>query len=187
VSNSDETLALRGWVPATSGTLSLRRGTGAFMSPSGISKGSLRPEGLVLVDELGRAAAGTPSAETLLHVLIYRRFPEAQVVQHAHSTNAAVLSRRVEATITLEGYELCKALDGITDHQTIVRIPVIANDQDMARLAPVVDAALTRTESRWAFVLKGHGVYAWGQSVAQALRHLKALEVLFGYQLQETR
>ncbi len=177
----------RGWVPATSGNLSVRHGLGALMSPSGISKGELSPSGLVSVDEHGHAASGTPSAETLLHLAIYRRFPEAQAVLHAHSTNAVVLSRKVEATIELVDYELSKALSGISDHQTVVRIPVIANDQDMRRLAPVVDAALTRTESRWAFVLKGHGVYAWGNTVAQALRHLEALDVLFGYQLLEAR
>jgi methylthioribulose-1-phosphate dehydratase len=177
----------RGWVPATSGNLSLRFGSGALLSPSGVSKGALRAEALVPVDAQGRSTTGTPSAETALHLLIYRRFPEAAAVLHAHSTNAVVLSRLVEGDLELQGYELAKALRGVTDHLTAVRVPVIANEQDMALLAPRVEAAIDRSGTRWAFVLKGHGVYAWGNSVEEALRHLEALDALFGCQLLELR
>jgi methylthioribulose-1-phosphate dehydratase len=180
-------LDAKGWVPATSGNLSVRAEAGAWISPSGVDKGELTAQAMVRVDAAGRSTQGTPSAETLLHLLIYRRFPDALAVLHAHGPNGVVLSRLVPGDFELHGYELAKVLRGVPDHLTGVRIPVIDNDQDMPRLVPVVEAAIARCESRWAFMLRGHGLYVWGRSVAEARRHFEALEVLFGYQLMELR
>jgi methylthioribulose-1-phosphate dehydratase len=138
------------------------------------------------VGDDGVAHGGAPSAELGLHQLVYARDPEAQVVLHAHSTNAVLLSRRVGTEVTLHGFELQKALRGVVTHDAVVRIPVLDNDQDMVALAPRVAAALDHTGSRWAFVLRGHGVYAWGRTVPEALRHLEALDVLFACALAES-
>jgi len=97
-----------------------------------------------------------------------------------------LLSRRVRDEVVLQGFELQKALRGVVTHEGVVRIPVLDNDQDMVALAPRVAAALDHTGSRWAFVLRGHGVYAWGRTVPEALRHLEALDVLFACALAES-
>lgn len=180
-------LEAKGWVPATTGNLSIRAEQGAWISPSGVDKGQLTAQAMVRVDAAGRSEQGTPSAETLLHLMIYRRFPDAAAVLHAHGPNGVVLSRLVAGDFELHGYELAKVLRGVPDHLTHVRIPVIENDQDMPRLVPIVEAAIARAESRWAFMLRGHGLYAWGRTVAEARRHFEALEVLFGYRLMELR
>jgi len=176
----------RGWVPATSGNLSVRHPDGGlYISPSGVDKGALVASAFVHVDADGAAHGGAPSAELGLHQLVYAREPEAQIVLHAHSTNAVLLSRRVGAEVALHGFELQKALRGVVTHDIVVRIPVLDNDQDMTALAPRVSAALDHTGSRWAFVLRGHGIYAWGRTVSEAMRHLEALDVLFACALAE--
>src|SRR3546814_5853813 len=57
----------------------------------------------------------SPSAETLLHVLIYRLFRRVNVVLHSHSVPAVVLTRLLgdEPLLRLQGYELLKAFRGI--------------------------------------------------------------------------
>ena len=62
---------------------------------SGRDKGRLGGEDVMVVDIDGRAVAtdARPSAETLLHTQIYRRFPDANAVLHTHSRTQTVASR----------------------------------------------------------------------------------------------
>ena len=36
----------------------------------------------------------------------------------------------------------------------------------------------------WGFLLQGHGLYAWGRSTPEALRHLDAFDYLFALSLK---
>ena len=67
----------RGWVPATSGNFSVRASGRVLVTASGLDKGTLTPSGLIQVDLDGRVLAGTgkPSAETELHLVLYRYRP----------------------------------------------------------------------------------------------------------------
>lgn len=172
----------RGWVPATSGNLSVRLDDGRIaITRSGFHKGSLTPETLMLVDAQGMALASNhrPSAETGLHCGVYRRFPEAGAVLHGHSVPATVLSRRAGPGITLAGYELLKAFPGLSTHEAAIQLPVLDNDQDIARLQGGVEAV-------WAsirhpvpgYLIRGHGVYTWGRDMPEALLRLEALEFM---------
>src|SRR3546814_19221365 len=68
----------------------------------------------------------SPSAETLLHVLIYRLFRRVNVVLHSHSVPAVVLTRLLgdEPLLRLQGYELLKAFRGIKTHDSALEVPV---------------------------------------------------------------
>ncbi|AAU92900.1 conserved hypothetical protein [Methylococcus capsulatus str. Bath] len=171
----------RGWVPATSGNFSARLGDGRIaITVSGRHKGRLRPEDIMLVDAAGRSLDGRkPSAETLLHTGIYRRYPEAHAVLHPHSPASTLLSRLVSGAVILEDYELLKALAGIDTHATRIVVPVFPNDQDIPRLALKIEEYLVRHDGVHAYIIAGHGFYTWGKSVADALRHVEALEYLF--------
>ena len=127
----------RGWVPATSGNLSARLDDGTILvTVSGYHKGELNPEGLMVIDGDGRPLMRErrPSAETPLHLMIYRRFPEARAVLHTHSPMATVLSMG-GYDLTFEGFEMLKALSTIESHERRLRLPVFPNDQNVARLA----------------------------------------------------
>ena len=72
----------RGWVPATSGNFSARLSDGRLaLTVSGRHKGRLTHDDVLLADAEGRSLDDRrPSAETALHVQLYRRFPEMQII-----------------------------------------------------------------------------------------------------------
>jgi methylthioribulose-1-phosphate dehydratase len=171
----------KGWVPATSGNFSARLSDDTIaITVSGRHKGHLQRDDLMLIDNKGSALDGKqPSAETLLHTAIYQRFPQVKAVLHPHSINATLAARLFKHQIVLENYELLKALVGITTHETRIKIPIFANDQDIPRLSAQVDQYLDKNQDIYAYIIASHGFYTWGPSVADALRHLEALEFLF--------
>lgn len=174
----------RGWVPATAGNISMRLLDGIAITRSGGHKGYLDSFSVIAVDLDGRplSAGDRPSAETLLHCQIYRRFPEAGAVLHGHSVAGTVLSMaELGASIAFQGYEVFKAFPGQTTHDQRLALPLVANDQDIAKLAiaiePVLDAAPLGT------YIRGHGAYVWAADMDTALARLEALEFLLECEL----
>ena len=185
-------LHARGWVPATSGNFSARLSSKEIaLTVSGRHKGRLDESGIMHADLDGKAVGGDqkPSAETLLHTQLYRRYPEVGMVLHVHSVNATLISRAVQRAgaqrLVLTGYELLKAFPGCATHATEMHVPVFDNDQDIARLAARVDAWLDANEPVYGYLIAGHGLYAWGRDLAETLRHLEAFDFLFECELRE--
>jgi len=174
-----------GLVPATSGNFSARLGDGNIaITVSGRHKGELTEQDIMVINAEGQALDDRrPSAETGLHVQIYRRFPNIGAVLHPHSKHAVVLSRIETEQIVLRDYELLKALSGIDTHATTVTVPVFANDQNIPRLSQAVDAYLEANEAVYGYIIAGHGFYTWGATVAEAVRHVEALDYLFSCEL----
>jgi L-fuculose-phosphate aldolase len=80
-------VAARGYVAATDGNISVRLDPRRVLtSPTGINKGMMTPDDLVITDLQGKKLQGTrnPSSELAMHLLIYRRRPEVNSVCHAH-------------------------------------------------------------------------------------------------------
>jgi methylthioribulose-1-phosphate dehydratase len=175
----------RGWVPATGGNFSLRLDPGRILiTASGVHKGELAPDDFVLVDPSGRLLGdGRASYETGLHLQLYRDIPAAQAVLHTHSVANTLLSRRHDR-IVLHGYELQKLLPGAPDPAERVEIPVFDNDQDIARLSEVISAHMKDRLPLAGYLIRGHGLYAWGESVAQARHRVEALEFMFECELR---
>jgi methylthioribulose-1-phosphate dehydratase len=182
-------LAARGWLPATSGNLSGRvDGASIAVTLSGRDKGALVPADIVSIPQDAPPPAGV-SAETPLHLSLYRRWPGVGAVLHIHSLAATVASQRAAARgeIVLEGYEMLKALSGIATHETAVTLPVFANDQDVPALAARVENRLADKPGHVGYLLAGHGLYAWGASVEDAMRHVEALDFLLTCELEKER
>lgn len=81
----------RGYIVACEGNLSVRLGDGRILAtPTGLSKGKLVPDDLVLLDTEGHTLCGqhAPSSELLMHLLFYRLRPDVQAVCHAHPPTA---------------------------------------------------------------------------------------------------
>ena len=173
----------RGWVPATSGNFSVRSGERIFITPTGLDKGTLTAADLLEIDGEGRAVRGRghPSAETGLHTVIYRARPEASAIVHVHTVWNTLLSGRFESAgfVPLEGYELLKGLSGVNTHEHLEKVPIIKNSQNYAELSDQWGATLEENATAHGALLSRHGLYTWGQSVAEARRHLEALEFLF--------
>lgn len=173
----------RGWVPATSGNFSVRWGSRIFITPTGLDKGALKPENLLEIDMDGAAIAGhgKPSAETSLHTVVYRERPHARAILHVHTIWNTLLSGKFLASghVALSGYELLKGLAGVTTHEHTERVPIIENTQEYASLAEHLGGVLRAEAEAHGVLLSHHGIYTWGESVAEARRHLEALEFLF--------
>jgi len=178
----------RGWVLGTSGNFSAvvsRRPFRLAITASSVAKGALRPADILECDERGRVIGrrhGTPSAETLLHVAIAQR-RRAGCVLHTHSVWSTMLSDTSASgveheALTIEGYEMLKGLAGVTSHDHSERIPILPNDQDISRLAARTAATLDRFPDAHAFLLRRHGLYTWGDTIADAERHVEILEFL---------
>jgi len=184
-------LSQRGWTPATSSNFSRRLDERhAAITVSGRDKGKLREADIMVVDFDGHAVGSDhrPSAETLLHTQLYRRFPEIGCVLHTHSHAQTVASRLYagQGHVRLEGYELLKAFRGNDTHEAAIDVPVFANTQDMHTLAAQVDALLDH-QPMWGYLIDGHGLYAWGRDMAEARRHLEAFEFLLDCELDLRR
>lgn len=182
-------VAARGWVPATSGNFSCRiDGDYVAVTRSGIDKGNIRPQDLIAVPLLGELPTGV-SAETPLHVARYRRAAHLGAIVHVHTVAATVLSRADAATgfVQLDGFEMLKSLHGQTTHESAIRLPVFANDQDTTRLAERIEATLNPDPVVPGYLLAGHGLYAWGATMVDAQRHLEGLEFLLHCSLEERR
>jgi methylthioribulose-1-phosphate dehydratase len=179
-------LSEHGLVPATSGNLSARLSGGRIaVTVSGRHKGRLQPGDILCVDADGQSLDGRrPSAETLLHVQVYKRFAQAHVVLHPHSLNATVLSRLCPGPLRLEGYELLKAFPGIQTHESSLTVPIFDNDQNIERLAARVEDYMAAHPPVHGYLIRDHGFYTWGDSAEAALRHVEAFEFLFACELK---
>ena len=184
-------IGAKGWAPATGGNMSVREDARwCWLSESGRDKGSLTSDDFLQVDiASNRAPSGRkPSAETGLHTLVYRLFPEANVVLHVHTVHATVLSRlETSDTLQLQGYEMQKTLSGQHSHLDSVPVAIFDNDPDSEALAERVEAYARSHPLRYGFLIRGHGLTCWGRDVSEARRQLEGLEFLFECELLRRR
>jgi methylthioribulose-1-phosphate dehydratase len=176
----------RGWVQGTSGNFSAvlnRDPLRLAITASSVHKGQLRDAHILEIDsdaQIVGTRTRAPSAEARLHVEIVRR-RNAGGVLHTHSIWGTILSGASphRDVLAIDGFEMLKGLSGVRTHTHVEHIPIIDNDQDMARLAAVVGETLNRHPEAHAFLLRRHGLYTWGDTLADAERHVEILEFLF--------
>lgn len=178
-------LAERGWTPATSSNFSVRLShleQRFAISRSGKDKYAFSEQDVMIIDAAGQAVAprdARPSAETLLHTLLYRDAAIGSVL-HTHSRASTLLTMRDQSSeLVLEGFELLKGLHGVQTHEHREIVPIFDNDQDMTRLAALVGAYWDQHPDIHGFLIRGHGLYTWGRTLAEARRHVETFEFLF--------
>lgn len=181
-----------GWLMGTSGNLSIRTGEEQFLiTASGKDKGALQQSDFLLCGLDGKPLAETPhkpSAETLIHCVIYKQMPTAQAIYHVHDPFAALCSARDhdQGSTEISGVEMIKGLD-IWDQDAIIHIPILPNHAHIPTLSTAVSEHLKSDRGRWPVPcvnLLRHGVYAWGKTPAEAKRHIETLCYLFHYSWQ---
>jgi methylthioribulose-1-phosphate dehydratase len=175
----------RGWLLGTSGNLSVvvqRQPLRIAMSASGVDKGELRADQILSIDEDARLVGqhgGKPSDESLLHIRIVKE-RGAGAVLHTHSIWNTILSDvyAPQGGITIEGYEMLKGLQGVRTHEHAEWLPIVENSQDMTALAETIGETLNQHKDAHGFLLRRHGLYTWGENLAQAKRHIEIFEFL---------
>ncbi|MEO0529571.1 MAG: methylthioribulose 1-phosphate dehydratase [Planctomycetota bacterium] len=178
----------RGWSLATSSNYSVRLSDDPLrllVTASGKHKDRLTTDDFVLIDGEGTAVepdALKSSAETMLHVALANH-TDAGAIVHTHSVWGTLLSDRygADGVVTLAGYEMLKALPGITTHDTAVDLAVFPNTQDIAALAEELAGRLRAGDDavRHGFLINKHGLYTWAHDLDAARVCVEALEFLF--------
>jgi len=169
-----------GWMRGTSGNLSIVLGRDPLrlaVTASGIDKGDIGPGDVVVVDEHGAAIdpdGPRPSAEAAFHARVAQRCG-ADAVVHVHTVAAVAAGARHPGGVEFEGLEMLKGI-GRGASGDRVRVPVIANSQDMVELGDRFDA--DREPRTPAIVVADHGLYAWGHTPLQARHHTEIVEWL---------
>jgi methylthioribulose-1-phosphate dehydratase len=182
----------RGWSPATSSNYSMRLDVQHIaITVSGRHKGNLIAEDVMVVNLAGEPvqSSGRPSAETLLHTVIYELFPKVGAVLHTHSVGATVYSRLLKDAqqVRFADYELQKAFPGYESHEGDLVLPIFENTQDIAALAETTKRFFSENPQVPGYLIRGHGLYTWGSSIDDCLRHVEAIEFLLECELEMLR
>jgi methylthioribulose-1-phosphate dehydratase len=174
----------RQWVMGTSGNFSAvvsQDPLRLVITSSGADKGALASEHFVEVDESGRVinGSGRPSAETEIHLTVART-RRAQAVLHTHSVWSTIISDAYaqEGGVYIENYEMLKGLSGVETHEHREWLPIIENSQRWSEATPLIEEMLRRQPALHGFLILRHGLYTWGESIAEAKRHVEILEFL---------
>jgi len=174
----------RGWVLGTSGNFSAvvtRVPLRLAITRSGVDKGTLTARHIVQVDEEGKLVngSGRPSDETRLHLTVVR-VREAGAVLHTHSIWSTIASDTHfdRGGVSIHGYEMLKGLRGVRTHEHGEWLPIIENSQDISGLSRIVEKGLQEHPDAHGFLLRRHGLYTWGQDLAEAKRHVEILAFL---------
>ncbi|MBV9319989.1 MAG: S-methyl-5-thioribose-1-phosphate isomerase [Mycobacterium sp.] len=170
-------LYARGWMPGTAGNISVRTGETAVITGSGLSKGELSADDMVTVTIAdSQLVSGTrrPSAETAIHTAVYRA-TDAGAVVHVHPPHATAQSIDAPPVLRFSGYELIKGLERT---QTI-DVPVFTNHSDVSRIGADIERYLIEhPDAAPVLFIAGHGITAWGTSLAQARDRGECLEAM---------
>lgn len=158
----------RGWIAASDGNLTIRLDDDRVLAtPTGICKGRMRPEDLILCDLEGQKLCGERerTSEMGMHLTIYKMRPDVRAVVHAHppvATGFAVAGRALnlgmlpEVIIGLGSVPLAEYGQPGTPALTEGMLPYI----------PKYDALL----------LANHGAVAYGDELFQALFRMETVE-----------
>lgn len=186
------TFAARGWCDATSTNISVRCGDEVLISRSGGAKESYGDGDFLRLPLSDAGVSGQsmtrarPSAETPLHLAIYRKLPSVGAVVHTHSLACTLLSELAPARshLQLPALEMAKGIQGVADHHEALSLPIFANSQDMVQVGEQFTAYHSRGSIEKGLILRGHGLYAYGADLAEAKRHAETYEYLLAYLYQ---
>ena len=151
---------MREYCDGNGGNLSCRLGPNRFLvTPTGVSKGFMKPEMMSLVDGTGKQLAGTwkRSSEFMTHLAIYETVPEAFSVCHAHPCHAGAFAIK----------QLPPPPRLIPELEVFVGQVAVAPYETPG--TPEIAASIRPLAPKHQSILMGcHGVICWGKSVEDA-------------------
>ncbi len=160
----------RGMLAGTDGNVSVRLDDDRIMiTPTGLSKGLMRPDDQVIVDSRGKVLQGgrKPSSELAMHLAVYRERPDIRACIHSHAPYATAF-----------------AVAGIPLSQDILpEVVVFVGEIPLTDYAPPGTDAVPRSlephlAQANAFLLRNHGLLTIGRSLDEAWQRHETVEHL---------
>ena len=162
------TLHEKGFVAAMDGNLSVRlKQDRILVTPTGLSKGSMRPADLVIVDLEGKQVAGRRhvTSEIGMHLMIYRTRADVKAIVHAHPPTATGFAA---AGIALTEPLVCEVVMGLGC------IPLARyGTPGTAELAQSLEPYVPKYD---AILMSNHGVVAYGDTIEHAYMKMETVE-----------
>ncbi|MBZ5682109.1 MAG: class II aldolase/adducin family protein [Acidobacteriia bacterium] len=158
----------RGFVAAMDGNLSVRLKSGKILvTPTCVSKGTMRPTDLVIVNMEGERVAGrrNVTSEIGMHLLIYRLRPDIQAIVHAHPPTATGFAA---AGIPLTEPLVCEVVIGLGC------IPLARyGTPGTSELAKTLEPFVPNYD---AILMSNHGVVAYADTLEHAYMKMETVE-----------
>jgi L-fuculose-phosphate aldolase len=158
----------RGYVASNDGNISARLDEKrVVITPTGVSKGFMTPEDLIVLDMEGKVVSGTkkPSSEMFMHLSVYKHRPDVMSVCHAHppyATGFAVAGIPLDKCILPE---VIIVLGGI---------PIV--EYGTPGTAEFFQPVLKIIDKYDAYLLANHGALTIGKDVVNAYHKMETLE-----------
>jgi L-fuculose-phosphate aldolase len=157
-----------GFVAAMDGNLSVRLGKDRILvTPTGVSKGAMRPADMVIVDSDGQKVAGrrNVTSEIGMHLLIYRMRPDIQAIVHAHPPTATGFAA---AGMALTEPLVCEVVMGLGC------IPLARyGTPGTSELAKTLEPFVPQYD---AILMSNHGVVSYGDTLEHAYMKMETVE-----------
>ena len=159
----------RGYVAANDGNISVKVAENRLLiTPSGVSKGRMTPEMLLVTDLDGTVVEGNrhPSSEGKMHLEVYRGRPDVNAVVHAHppvSTAFAVCRRGLETPY------LSELVAGLGHVPCTPSFAMLSTREVPESVRPYL-------ADHNALLLANHGALAWGGDLWEAFDRLETVE-----------
>lgn len=157
----------RGYVAANDGNISVRLDEEKILTtPTGVSKGFMDPDQMVVVDYEGKPLSeGKPSTELPMHLFIYKARPDVQAVVHAHPPYATGFAT---AGLALDKCVLAEVI------VTIGSIPLA--DYGTPSTEELPNTLKPYIHSCEAFLMANHGVVTIGRDLMDAYFKMERVE-----------
>ncbi|WP_280770576.1 class II aldolase/adducin family protein [Salipaludibacillus daqingensis] len=158
----------KNFVAANDGNISVKCGPDTiWTTPTGVSKGFMRPDMMVKMNLDGKVLSGTykPSSEVKMHIRAYKENPEINAVVHAHPP--------VATSFAISGVELDKPISP----EAIVllgTVPIAPYATPGTEEVPESIAPYCRDYN--AVLLANHGALTWGRDLIEAYYRMESLE-----------
>ena len=158
----------RGYVASNDGNISARLSNDRFLiTPTGLSKGFLSGDDLVIVDGRGRKVGGRrePTSELPMHLFVYETRPEVRAVVHAHPPTATGFAA---AGVPLAECVLPEVI------VSLGRVPL--TPYATPSTAEVPESISRFVGSHNALLLRSHGALTFGEDVLEAYYRMETVE-----------
>ena len=158
----------KGWIAANDGNITIRLDDQRLLAtPTGISKGLMQPEDLILCDLAGTKLCGERecTTELAMHLTVYQMRQDVRSVVHAHppvATGFAAAGRALDRAMLPEVVI------------TLGSVPLA--DYGLPGTPALTEGMLPYIPKYDALLMANHGAVAYGEDVFQAFHRMEIVE-----------